>query len=112
MTDVHIWRIGIDRSEGIHMTPEPEENIIRRSPLWESGRRVSALAFMCLILAGNIWVIYRFTGRPAPEWLYLGFVGMAVAALFGGVMILAGRIHERVVSGKSARISDLPKDEG
>jgi hypothetical protein len=36
--------------------------------LFQLGRRVTALSFIGLILIGNVWVIYKFTGESAPAW--------------------------------------------
>ena len=46
-------------------------------------KRMTALAFVFLILGGNYWFVLFVTGQSAPAWLDLGFHGIAAIVFIG-----------------------------
>lgn len=51
------------------------------------GKKLTALSFILLILIGNLWVIYRFTGESLPQWtIEVFFVGVAI--VFMGFLMM------------------------
>lgn len=55
------------------------------------SKRVTAIAFIVLIILGNIWLIGMFTGEPAPAWTASGFLFAIALAAVGGVGMLIAR---------------------
>jgi hypothetical protein len=51
------------------------------------GKKIAAVAFIVLILVGNVWLIYRFTGGIFPQWSVLLF-GLAIAVAFTGGLLM------------------------
>jgi hypothetical protein len=90
---------------------ESNEHNIKRTLLSELGRKISALSFIGLIVFGNIWVIYAFTGKSSPEWLFGGFVAMALTALSGGVLLIADWLSCRISLNKSSENTNLTKND-
>ena len=58
------------------------------------SKRITAIAFIVLIILGNIWLIGMFTGEPAPAWTASGFLFAIALAAVGGVGMLIGRFTE------------------
>jgi hypothetical protein len=56
------------------------------------SKRVTAIAFIVLIILGNIWLIGMFTGEQAPAWTATGFLYAIALAAIGGVGMLIGRL--------------------
>lgn len=56
------------------------------------SKRITAVAFILLIVLGNVWLVGMFTGSTAPAWTANGFlIGIALAGL-GGLGMLIGRL--------------------
>jgi hypothetical protein len=76
---------------------------------WESciavshklGRRVAALAFIGLILIGNLWLIHRFTGEVSPRWSTTLFYFLSGLAGLGALMMVPHWIKPSKVSGQT-----------
>jgi tellurite resistance protein TehA-like permease len=52
------------------------------------GKKIAAIAFIVLILVGNVWLIYRFTGDLFPQWSIVLFASAVVAAFIGGLLMI------------------------
>jgi hypothetical protein len=79
------------------------------SRLKNFGKKIAAVAFIVLILIGNLWLIYRFTGGTFPQWSVMVF-GAAVAAAFaGGVLMIPAAIWPPEIKDETDDISDNDK---
>ncbi len=55
------------------------------------SRRIVAIAFILLILLGNIWLISLVTNSETPAWTAKGFFFCIVLTLLGGLGMLYSR---------------------
>ena len=67
---------------------------LRHSP----ASRLVALAFISIILAGNVWLVYFFTAQTVPNWLQYWFSGSITVAMIGGVGLIATYIWQTYVN--------------
>jgi hypothetical protein len=70
------------------------------------GKKLTAVAFIFLILIGNIWVIYRFTGETLPPWTTDFFAGGVFFVFVGFLLMVPGWINP------SGLIAENPEDSG
>lgn len=56
------------------------------------SKRITAIAFIVLIILGNIWLVGMFTGGEAPAWTANGFLYAIALAAAGGVGMLVSRL--------------------
>jgi hypothetical protein len=57
------------------------------------GRRVTALAFIVMLLVANFWFIFRFTGEAFPEWTHNLFFTCVFFVAVGFFMMLPGWLN-------------------
>jgi hypothetical protein len=52
------------------------------------GKKVTATAFIVLILLGNVWLVCRVVGQDIPVWTtYTGYLAVVLAFLGGLLMV-------------------------
>tara|TARA_B100001094_G_C17878958_1_gene645912 strand:- start:317 stop:568 length:252 start_codon:yes stop_codon:yes gene_type:complete len=73
-------------------------NELRKS-IWG---RLSALAFIFLIIIGNIWFSYYIVGQEIPWWLIDSFYASAIVALVG----LIGMIGKFLIGNPTEESDD------
>lgn len=56
------------------------------------SKRVTAIAFIGLIILGNIWLMGMITGAPPPAWTANGFFACIALAALGGIGMLIARL--------------------
>jgi ABC-type transport system involved in multi-copper enzyme maturation permease subunit len=56
------------------------------------SKRIVAIAFIILILLGNIWLISLVTHTEAPVWTAKGFYICIVLTILGGLGMLCSRL--------------------
>jgi purine-cytosine permease-like protein len=83
------------------------ENLMVR--LTTAGRKLTAIAFILLILIANFWLIKRFTGEANPQWTeWIFFLG-ASAALVGFLLMVPGWLNPQLTNDNSG--DDLESDK-
>lgn len=75
------------------------------------GKKIAAISFIVLILIGNLWLIYRFTGGLFPEWSMVVF-GCAVAFAFaGGLLMIPEAIWPSEINEENSENFEKDKPE-
>lgn len=59
------------------------------------ARRIVAVAFILLVVLGNIWLMSMFTGSEAPAWTAYGFFVCIALAAVGGLGMVPGLLAAR-----------------
>lgn len=76
------------------------------------GKKLTAIAFIFLILIGNVWVSYRFTGKPLPGWTVLTFQLGLVLALLGFILMVPSWVNPPEVEDEVSQNSQNDKHQG
>jgi len=58
--------------------------------MWNFSKKLTALAFIALILLGNIWLLAMFTGGAPPGWTAYGFFVCIGVVAIGALGMLVG----------------------
>ncbi len=76
-----------------------------------AGKKITALAFILLILVANFWLIKRFTGEPLASWsqdlFYLGVCGAGL----GFLLMVPGWLYAPVISTNSSETDENTKPD-
>lgn len=76
------------------------------SRLFVLGRKITASAFVVMLLVANFWFIRRFTGEPFPEWTHYLFVTCVFFVAMGFFLMIPGWLNPSKIQIESDKDSE------